>query len=250
MASFGGNSRGAGAGGGVSSDGGGLEEAKLRVEDGLAAQKECEAALDGARTTLIDLLANDFGEGTPEDQEVAEGKAREIEGDPQGTLANQASKRKERGLADAKIAFEASIAEVVEAKKQLELLQAGQDATLADVVAMIQNFEGRMKKRFEQLKDEEKKREEFEAAPWDLARVTEASGAEPVDVLKMPSGDFDTLMGQLNIPAMQLQRVRQEWCEAVAAPAVARRAAAEAVARQKAKHSSQYTPGQWVRHVH
>ena len=124
-----------------------MEEAKARVADGLAVQAECGAALDGARASLIDGLVNVVGDT----QSVAEGKAREIEGDPQGTLASQASKPGERGLAEAKIALEASNAEVVEAKKQQELLQAGQSATLATVAQMIQNFEGRMVGLFERL---------------------------------------------------------------------------------------------------
>ena len=58
--------------------------------------------------------------------------------------------------------------------------------------------------------------------------MIEDSGAERVEILTMPPGDFDVLMVQMNVPAIHFQRLRQERPEAEDARQTALRKAEDA----------------------
>ena len=209
-------------------------EARLRVDELRAALAACRATLDEARASLIRGLV-DYG-GVA--QGVAEGRAREIEGNPQGTLANQASTPGERGLAEAKIAFDETSTELAEAIRQMEILQAGQNATLATVAQMIQNFEGRMVGLFERL--DAKVDEKLAAQDAMLSEKLAAQDAR----LDRKLDELGGVLGRLKVEVSQrVQVVGQQVGEVPARVAMAQD---EAAARERAARHT----GQWVRHMH
>ena len=97
---------------------------------------------------------------------------------------------------------------------------AARDASIAGIQEALKARDGTIANPQAQLHQHEveaKREKAEEERPWDLTRVMDDSGAEPAYVLTMPPGDFDTLMVQMNVPAVHFQRMRQERSEVEAA---------------------------------